>query len=67
MHTSPKFTWKLLEGPIWNILVKTGNPLHFHTNLEACTLEVQAARCLAGGPSEVHIDPEITSYPGARM
>ena len=35
---SPKLTWKLLEGPIWRIVVFFGAPLHFHVNLGECRL-----------------------------
>ena len=33
---SPKLTWKLIEGPIWRIVVLQGPLLHFHVNLEEC-------------------------------
>ena len=31
---SPKLTWKLIEGPIWRIVVLQRAPLHFHVILE---------------------------------
>ena len=42
---SPKFIWRLIEGPIQRIVVLKGAPLNFHVNLEECSIILNGVLC----------------------
>ena len=39
-YPSPKLAWKLIEGPIWRIVVLNGAPPYFHVNLRGVYVAV---------------------------